>query len=243
MHNLKTIVLSLSILFFTSSVYSAGSLTVYCGSMCSGKSEETIRFASRQCVANPKIIGVFKPALENKRLTNNDKDPLKFITSRNGGSISCIAVANVAEMKRIINENNYSIIAIDEAQFFDKQELIDFVHQMLTLNKKIIIFGLDLDFRGETFGAMGELLALADEVIKLKAICACCGQDTYCITQRIIDGIPAHYNDPIVMIGASQYEARCRNCHVIRRDAQINTDITIETTVSLEKLSLEEVKN
>ncbi|MBV8661200.1 MAG: thymidine kinase [Candidatus Dependentiae bacterium] len=235
MRNLKIIFLSLSILCFSSFIESHGSLTVYCGSMYSGKTEEAIRFISRQLIANPKIIGVFKPLLDNRKLANNEKDPSKFITSRNGGSVGCIAVAEVAEMKKIIHENNYTIIAIDEAQFFDKQELIKFVHEMLILDKKIIIFGLDLDFKGETFGAMGELLALADQVIKLTAVCSGCGQDTYCITQRIINGVPAHYNDPLIVVGTSQYEPRCRKCHIIRKDAQINADSTKETPASLQQ--------
>ena len=197
---------------------SYASLTVICGSMYSGKTEEAIRFVSRQMIANPHIIGVFKPLLDNRTLANNEKDPTRFIASRNGGSVGCIAVADVAEMRQIILENNYSIIAIDEAQFFAKEELIAFVHEMLALDKKIVIFGLDLDFKGETFGAMGELLALADHVTKLTAVCAGCGQDTYCITQRMIDGKPAHYNDPLIMVGTSQYIPHCRKCHIIRKD-------------------------
>lgn len=194
------------------------SLTIYCGSMCSGKTEEAIRFVSRQFIANPKIIGVFKPSLDDRKLSDNEKDPLRFIASRNGGSINCTAVHDVSDIEALVELHNYSIIVLDEAQFFNKEGLLTFVHKMLSLDKKIVVFGLDLDFKGETFGAMGELLAMADEVNKLTAICSCCGRDVYCITQRIIDGRPAHYNDPIIMVGASQYEPRCRKCHVIRKD-------------------------
>ncbi len=208
----------LTLLFSTSFVPLDASLTIYCGSMCSGKSEEVIRVVSRQFIANKSIMGVFKPLLDNRVLSNNEKDPARFIASRNGGSINCTGVANVQEMQKIVLEKEYAIIVIDEAQFFSKYDLIDFVRTMLALEKKVIIFGLDLDFRGETFGAMGELLALADNVIKLTAVCAHCGQDTYCITQRIIDGKPAHYDDPIIMVGASQYEPRCRKCHRIERN-------------------------
>lgn len=186
--------------------------------MYSGKTEEAIRFISRQMIANPRIIGVFKPLLDNRKLANNEKDPALFIASRNGGSVGCIAVVDVEEMRHIVFEKNYTIIAIDEAQFFDKHDLINFVHEMLALDKKIVIFGLDLDFKGETFGAMGELLALADHVTKLTAVCAGCGKDTYCITQRMIDGKPAHYNDPLIMVGTSQYVPHCRKCHVIRKN-------------------------
>ena len=195
-----------------------GSLHLHVGSMCSGKTEALIAEASKYLIANPELIGIFKPNLDNRVLANNEKDPSRFIASRNGSSIACIAVVNVAEMKRIILEKNYAVIAIDEAQFFNKEELITFVHEMLAIHKKIIISGLDLDFRAETFGAMGDLLALADQVTKLTAICTECGSDTYCITQRIIDGKPAHYNDPIIMVGDIEYKPRCRNCHVIRKD-------------------------
>ncbi len=194
------------------------SLTIICGSMCSGKTEGLILCASRFLMANPFLIGIFKPCLDNRVLANNEKDPSRFISSRNGSSIECISVIDVAAMKAIVLEKGYAVIAIDEAQFFNKEELIVFVREMLALNKKIIISALDLDFRAEPFGAMGDLLALADEVIKLSAICTECGSDTYCITQRIIDGKPAHYNDPIIMVGDIQYTPRCRNCHVIRRD-------------------------
>ena len=195
-----------------------GSLHLHVGSMCSGKTEALIAEASKYLIANPELIGIFKPSLDNRVLAHNEKDPSRFIASRNGSSIQCIAVVNVAQMKQIILEKNYAVIAIDEAQFFNKEELITFVHEMLALHKKIIISGLDLDFRAETFGAMGDLLALADQVTKLTAICTECGSDTYCITQRIIDGKPAHYNDPIIMVGDIEYKPRCRNCHVIRKD-------------------------
>ncbi|AXK60515.1 thymidine kinase [Candidatus Chromulinivorax destructor] len=194
------------------------SLTVIVGSMCSGKTEALIAAASKFVIANPDLIGIFKPCLDNRVLANNEKDPSIYITSRNGSSIKCIAVNDVAEMKKIVLEKNYAVVAIDEAQFFNKEELILFVHDMLALHKKIIVSGLDLDFRSETFGAMGDLLALADEVIKLTAICTECGSDTYCITQRVIDGKPAHYNDPIIMVGDIEYKPRCRNCHIIRKD-------------------------
>lgn len=194
------------------------SLTVIVGSMCSGKTEAFIAETSKYLIANSDLIGIFKPNLDTRILVNNEKDPSQFITSRNGASIKCTAVIDVAEMKKIILEKKYAVIAIDEAQFFNKEELLKFVHEMLALHKKIIISGLDLDFRAETFGAMGDLLALADEVIKMTAICTQCGSDTYCITQRIIDGQPAHYNDPIIMVGDIEYKPCCRNCHIIRKD-------------------------
>lgn len=195
-----------------------GTLIVICGSMCCGKTEELIRIVSRQIIADKSKVQTFKPVLDTRKLKNNDKDPSLFVTSRNGSSIGCIAVQNTDDMRAYIQEHNISIIAVDEAQFFEKHEFITFVHDMVDLGKKVIIAGLDLDFRAEPFGPMGDLLAYADNVIKLTAICKKCGQDTYCISQRLINNEPAHYNDPIVMVGENQYEPRCRKCYIIRKD-------------------------
>jgi thymidine kinase len=190
-------------------------LTVICGSMASGKSDEFIRWSRRRMVASPNEVGVFKHAWDDRILNDNHVDPATNISSRSGSSIKCIGVTTISEMEAIIEKNNYATIAIDEAQFFEKRELLAFVHKMLSLKKDVIVAGLDLDFRGETFGAMGDLLALADEVVKLKAICSLCKQDKYCITQRTIDGKPAYYQDPIVMVGESDYCPRCRDCHKV----------------------------
>lgn len=217
MMHYKHIALCIAMFVFSNQPIKA-ELIIYCGSMCSGKSEEIIRVVSRQIIANASIIGVFKPLLDNRMLSNHEKDPSKFILSRNGGSIQCIGIHDVEHMEKIVYQNNYSIIAIDEAQFLDKEALIKFVIKMLQLHKKVIIFGLDLDFRGESFGAMGELLAMADKVIKLNAVCAKCGKDTFCITQRIVDGKPARYDDPLIMVGDQQYEPRCRHCHQVRKE-------------------------
>lgn len=224
MFNLKKIMLFAStILLLSNSIETrhTSDLTLIVGSMCSGKTEAFIAEASKYLIANPELIGIFKPNLDDRVLANNEKDPAMFIASRNGSSIKCTAVVDVAAMKKIVMEKNHAVIAIDEGQFFNKEDLMTFVHEMLALHKKIIISGLDLDFRAETFGAMGDLLALADEVVKLTAICTECGCDTYCITQRMIDGKPAHYNDPVVMVDNNKivhYEPRCRSCHIIRKD-------------------------
>ncbi len=204
-------------LLFTSFIHTQphNHLTVICGSMASGKSDEFIRWSRRRMVASPNEVGVFKHAWDDRILNDNNVDPKTNISSRSGSSIKCIGVASTDEMEAIIKQHNYSTIAIDEAQFFDKTELLAFVHRMLALKKDVIIAGLDLDFKSKTFGAMGDLLALADEVVKLKAICSICKQDKYCITQRTIDGKPAYYEDPIVMVGESDYSPRCRDCHEV----------------------------
>jgi thymidine kinase len=209
----KKILLTLSIIFYCAQ--SEASLKVICGSMASGKSDEFIRSTRRRLIVNRNEVGVFKHAWDNRILNDNNADPATNVSSRSGSSIKCIGVMNTTEMEEIILKNNYGTIAIDEAQFFNKSELLAFVHKMLALKKEIIVAGLDLDFRSETFGAMGDLLALADEVVKLKAICSCCKHDKYCITQRMIDGQPAYYEDPIVMVGESDYSPRCRDCHQV----------------------------
>ena len=195
-----------------------GSLVVICGSMCSGKTEELIRIISRQMIVHKNNVQIFKPLIDTRILKTNSKDPARFITSRNGSFLPCIGVNTVKDMELYIEQYDIKIIAIDEAHFFHPKQLITFVKQFVSAGKKIIIVGLDLDFKGEPFGAMGELLAYADNVIKLNAICTQCGKDRYCITQRTIDGKPAHYDDPIIMVGENEYEPRCRICHIIRTD-------------------------
>jgi len=220
MFSFKKSVSYLSILFsLASPIYLQASLTTICGSMCGGKSDVFICKCSLRTIATPDKVGVFKHCFDNRDLLSNGKDPLTMVSSRRGSSIACIAVKNVAEMEAIIMKNNYSTIGVDEAQFFDKKELLTFVHKMLSLKKDVIIAGLDLDFKGETFGAMGDLLALSDQIIKLNAICSVCKEEKYCITQRMINGKPAHYNDPLIMVGGNEaYEPRCRKCHVIKND-------------------------
>lgn len=200
--------------------FSKGSLTVICGSMCSGKSEEIIRLVGRFIMAGFDVLA-FKPAIDNRKLLEiDDLDPLNYIPSRNGSWVECIPVRNIEEMTLIIQQSNASVIAIDEVMFFTQEAdlFIELICNLVQSGKKVIVAGLDLNFRGEPFGPMPYLLAYADNVIKLQAICSVCGDDTYCITQRLVDGKPAHYNDPLIMVGASQYEPRCRKCHIILKD-------------------------
>lgn len=195
-----------------------GSLTVICGSMCSGKSEELIRQVGRFTIAGFNVL-VFKPSIDNREILKLDLNPLSYISSRSGSWTKCVAVNNCEEILNTSLESDADVVAIDEVMFFsDTEKFIDIIQQLLAAKKIIIIAGLDLNFRGEPFGAMPDLLAIADNVVKLTAICSVCQDDTYCITQRLIDGVPAHYNDPLIVVGASQYEPRCRKCHIIRKD-------------------------
>ncbi len=196
-----------------------GSLTVICGSMCSGKSEELIRQVGRFIIAGFNLL-VFKPSIDNREILKLDLNPLSYISSRSGSWTKCVAVTKCEEILNTALESDVDVVAIDEVMFFteESKKFIEIIQQLLEAKKTIIIAGLDLNFRGEPFGPMPDLLAMADNVIKLTAICSVCQDDTYCITQRLIDGIPAHYNDPLIVVGASQYEPRCRKCHIIRKD-------------------------
>lgn len=196
--------------------FNNGSLTVICGSMCSGKSEELIRQVGRFILAGFNVLA-FKPAIDTRKLLNLDQDPLSYIPSRTGSWINCTPVTSISHMKKIIDELNPMVIAIDEVNFFvgEQEEFIVLIQSLVENGKKVIVSGLDLNFRAEPFSPMPELLAFADTVMKLTAICSQCGNDVFCITQRLIDGKPAHYNDPLIVVGATQYEPRCRKCHII----------------------------
>ena len=182
----------------------AGRIEVICGSMFCGKTEELIRRVRRAIIARQKVK-VFKPSLD-------DRYGIKQITSHDGQSVEAIPLADSSEMLRLANGDT-TVVAIDEAQFFDAgivavaQELVD------EFNMRLIIAGLDMDFRGEPFGAMPQLLSVADEVVKLNAICVVCGESAS-RTQRLVNGEPASYDDPVIMVGAQEsYEARCRTHH------------------------------
>lgn len=184
----------------------AGKLTVVCGSMFAGKSEELIRRARRALYAKKKVQ-VFKPSIDIRY------DQTAVVTHE-GVKHHAIPVSGVAEIRSLIEEDA-QVILIEEAQFFD-DKLVELSVELADRGFEVILAGLDQDFRRRPFGPMPQLLAVADEVVKLRAICMKCG-DTASHTQRIVDGRPANVNDPLVMIGATDtYEARCRKCYELR---------------------------
>ncbi len=188
---------------------SGGWIEVICGSMFSGKTEELIRRLHRAQIAR-QIVQVFKPALDQRYAD-------KAIASHNGMQQDAIPVNDSAELLRRVDPAA-DVVAIDETQFFDAG-IIEVCSQLAAQGKRVICAGLDTDFRGEPFGPMPELLAVAERVDKLHAICMICGAPA-CRSQRLIDGRPADYDDPIVLIGASEsYEARCRKHHQVPRRA------------------------
>ncbi|MBB6051580.1 thymidine kinase [Armatimonas rosea] len=186
----------------------AGSLTVICGSMFSGKTEELIRLVRRALYAR-RTVQVFKPALDTR-------DPATVIRSHNGALHEALAVESSASLYLSIAPET-QVIAIEEAQFFD-EDIFSVCQALADEGKEVIVSGLDMDFRGAPFGAMPSLIAVADNVVKLRAICAVCGGDA-ARSQRLLDGQPAPASAPTVLIGATEhYEARCRQCHRVPED-------------------------
>ena len=185
-----------------------GSVEIICGSMFSGKTEEMIRRLRRAVIAKQKVQ-VFKPKIDNRYNT-------KKVTSHAGIDFDAHPINNSAEILPLLKPDT-TVVGIDEAQFFDKG-IIGVVDEMANKGIRVVITGLDMDFRGEPFGCIPTLLAKADKVDKLQAICMVCGEPAG-RTQRFVDGKPAHYNDPIVIVGAAEmYEARCRAHHEVPRD-------------------------
>lgn len=182
-----------------------GRIEVICGSMFSGKSEELIRRVRRAQIARQRVA-VFKPALD-------DRYDRRQVASHDGARMEAIAVRESAEIPGRLPEGA-TVAAIDEAQFLD-EGIVGVAQALAGAGVRVIIAGLDMDFRGEPFGAMPRLMALAEAVDKLQAICMVCGAPAS-RTQRLVNGRPAAYTDPIILIGAQEaYEARCREHHVV----------------------------
>jgi thymidine kinase len=183
----------------------AGWVEVICGSMFSGKTEELIRRVRRAQIARQKVQ-VFKPAID-------DRYGVEKITSHNGMHAEAIPVAEAMHILDLVDSET-TVVAIDEVQFFGWQ-IVSVVNQLADRGLRVIVSGLDMDFRGEPFGPMPLLMAEAEQVDKLHAICMVCGQAAT-RTQRLIDGQPALYSDPVILVGAREvYEARCREHHEV----------------------------
>jgi thymidine kinase len=182
-----------------------GNLEVICGSMFSGKSEELIRRLRRAEFAQLKIQ-VFKPALDNRTT-------LDHVHAHSGSKIAAISLEEVTELEALTLTQTH-VIGIDEVQFFPSS-IVPLINNLVSHGKRIIAAGLDLDFRGLPFGCMPALLAIADSVTKLKAVCMQCSNDAH-FTQRLVNGKPARSTDPLIVIGAQEcYQARCRSCYEI----------------------------
>ena len=173
------------------------------GPMSCGKTEELLRRIRRLIIAKKKVK-VVSPTIDTRAKGD-------YIESRNGLWLDTVKVKDAMDILNVVEESD-DVIAIDELQFFD-EGILKVVNVLMAQGKRIIGTGLDLDFKGEPFGYMPQLLAYADKVDKLTAICMKCGSEYAVRTQRLIDGKPADKNSPLIMIGADEtYEARCLDC-------------------------------
>ncbi|MEH6943634.1 thymidine kinase [Bacillus sp. JJ722] len=183
----------------------AGWMELICGSMFSGKSEELIRRVRRTQFARQKTV-VFKPAIDNRYAE-------EAVVSHNGTSVMAKSIVKSTDILLHIDKD-LDVIAIDEVQFFD-EKIIEVAQQLADSGYRVILAGLDQDFRGEPFGPVPTLMSLAENITKLQAVCAVCGSPAS-RTQRLINNEPANYHDPIILVGASEsYEPRCRHHHKV----------------------------
>lgn len=187
--------------------HQVGVIEVICGSMFCGKTEELIRRVRRAIIAR-QMVQVFKPVIDNRY-------SIEHITSHNGQNIDALPVENAQGILDALRSDT-TVIAVDEVQFFDL-EIVNIVQELASRDIRVILAGLDLNFRGEPFGSMPALLCVAEEVTKLHAICVVCGERA-CRTQRLVNGVAARYTDPVIMVGAKEvYEPRCREHHLVPR--------------------------
>ena len=187
--------------------YPAGWVEVICGCMFAGKTEELIR-RIKTLQYGKKKIKVFKPRIDNRYAIDE-------IASHSGYKVSCICIDEANDILNYLEEDD-EVICVDEVQFLSK-DIVSISEALADRGIRVILAGLDRDFRGLSFGAMSDLLIHAEFVTKLNAICSVCGAPAT-RTQRIINGRPADYDDPIILVSAAEkYEARCRFCHQVPR--------------------------
>ncbi len=184
-----------------------GWIEVITGVMFSGKSEELIRRVRRAVIARRRVQ-VFKSHLD-------DRLSVYAVSTHDGITVEAVPIDSAAEIMRLVRPPT-EVVAVDEAQFLD-DGVVAVCTALARHGMRVIAAGTETDFRGEPFGAMPHLMAVAEVVDKLHAICVKCG-DPACRNQRLIDGRPARYDSPTIMVGGSEaYEARCRHCHEVPR--------------------------
>lgn len=185
-----------------------GFIEVIAGPMFAGKSEELIRRINRLKYAKKKFL-VFKPIIDDRYSTNE-------VVSHQKRKEVAIPINDPREVFNYVKDD-IEVVCIDEVQFFS-DEMFYVINELADSGKRVICAGLDCDFRGEPFSLTAKLLARAEFVTKLTAICVCCGKEAT-MTQRLINGVPASYDDPVVLVGASEaYEPRCRHCHEVLKN-------------------------
>jgi len=193
-----------------------GTIEVIAGVMFSGKSEELIRRVRRALIARRRVQ-VFKSHLDDRY------GGVARVSSHNGADIEAVPIDSAAEIFRQVRPDT-EVVAIDEAQFLDTG-VVAVATSLAERGVRVILAGTDTDFRGQPFGQMGPLMAVAEEVTKLQAICVVCG-DLACRNQRLLSGRPARWDSPTIMVGGTEaYEARCRRCHRVPRQDEDQTRI------------------
>lgn len=194
--------------------YNGGHIEIITGPMFSGKTEELIRRLNRALYADQKVL-LFKPTIDDRYSRNH-------VVSHSKKKFKSINVSDSGEINNYIEDMNefVDVIAIDEVQFLGQKPgeedfLIQMINVFADMDIRVILTGLDQDFKGEPFDIVSKLMSAAEKVDKLSAVCVECGAPAT-RTQRIIDGKPAKYSDPVILVGADEsYEARCRKCHEV----------------------------
>ena len=192
-------------------ITNSGWIEVVTGSMFSGKTEELLRRLRRAEIAG-QSVATFSPAVD-------DRYGETTVGSHAGRQKSATVVPAEGEGVWEIRERltDEDVVAIDEANFFSS-ELVAVCQRLADDGRRVLVSGIDQTYRGEPFEPLPQLMAVAEYVDKLRAICAVCGEPAT-RNQRLVDGDPAHADDPTIVVGAEEsYEARCRNCHILRRD-------------------------
>lgn len=192
-----------------------GSLEVVCGPMFAGKSEELIRRLRRAMIAKQKT-GVFKHAFDNQRCSS------ELVVAHSGITLQALSIETPESLLRVATDEAMEVVGLDEVQYFGN-DIVPVICALIDQGKRVIVAGLDTDFQGLPFGPMPPLLAIADSVLKLQAICTECGNNATC-TQRLVDGKPAPCDGPLILVGAQEaYQARCRRCYRIDHKPMLGT--------------------
>jgi len=193
-----------------------GWVEVITGVMFSGKSEELIRRVRRALIAK-KRVQLFKSSLDDRYAG------VHRISSHDGSTVEAVPVRSGLELAELVHPHT-QVFGIDEVQFLD-EGAVEVIGMLADRGGRVIVAGTDMDFRGEPFGPMPRLLALAETVDKLHAICVVCGSPAT-RNQRLVDGAPAPYEAPTIQVGgAESYEARCRRCHEVPSLARHQTSL------------------
>jgi len=187
-------------------LYRPGYIEVISGCMFAGKTEELIRRIKVLEFAKKNIL-VFKPAIDNRYSETK-------VVSHGGSSVESIIINDPKQILDYVKDDTDVVAVFSE-------DIVAVCDLLAKQGKRVMVAGLDTDFRGEPFGVMPKLITTAEFVTKLTAVCMTCGAPAT-RTQRLVNGEPASYFDPIILVGAAEsYEARCRHCHVVKNKPQL----------------------